>query len=150
MPPSLEGLLAAMPAYDRPGERCVCRTPTMEVLMHPAPQRRSVSLGILLVLAVTLAALSACTMTQDNLTSVSLERSRGNRCIKECDKKDKEQDEKKKHKKIVEDCNGLRGSNRSECEEAELNRHKAILTGIADDRKECENNCHRQGGGRGD
>ena len=89
-------------------------------------------------------------MTSDLGTGLSLERNNPSRCIKNCvdDHQDLVRAEADAHQSQIRACQALGESERRACHSAEVERHKAVMAQIAASRRDCMNNCHRQGGGK--
>lgn len=120
--------------------------------MHRARLLPWTRLSIVLSLAVSIGVIASCTMTNEPTgIDVSLERGGANRCIKSCAKAHHEliEDEAELHYKRMRACRKLSDSAERECKQAEIDRHKAVMEQIKASKKDCQNNCHRQGHGRG-
>ncbi|MGH2606301.1 MAG: hypothetical protein ACRDG5_06885 [Anaerolineales bacterium] len=117
--------------------------------MRLARLLRWTPLGSLLVLAGAIGILGSCTMTQDLSTGLSLERSNASRCLKACTDSHSAlvKSEADLHQAQIRACQGLSESERSACHEAEAARHENVMEQISSSRRDCMNNCHRQGGG---
>ena len=120
--------------------------------MHRARLLPWTRLGVVLSLAVSIGVIASCTMTNEPTgLDVSLERQGPNRCVKSCAKSHQEliEDEAELHQKRMRDCRKQSDSQQNECKQAEIDRHKAAMDQIKASKKDCVNNCHRQGHGRG-
>lgn len=121
--------------------------------MHRARLLPWTRLSSALVLAVAIGVIASCTMTNEPTTGVdvSLERHGPNRCLKSCVKSFQElkEDEQELHHKRMKACRRQSDSQEDECREAERDRHETVMEQIKAGKKDCMNNCHRQGGGRG-
>ena len=102
-----------------------------------------------LVVAASAAALVGCTMISDTTSGVSLDRANVSDCLKACaqSQSDLVQAEAEYHQAQLIACEALPESEREACEEAEAARHHAAMAEISSGRKDCMNDCHRQGGG---
>ena len=114
-----------------------------------ARHQRWILLPAVFVAAVAAAALAGCTMVGDATTGVALERVNSSDCLKECStsQADLVHAEATRHQEQIRACQGLPESERETCTEAEAARHQAAMAEIASGRRDCMNNCHRQGGG---
>lgn len=112
--------------------------------MHLA-RHRHVLFGPLALIALTLA---GCTMIGDTL-GVSVNRAGPSACIKACvtAQGDLLEAEIQLHQAQIEACQDLHGPAKGACIEAEAARHEAAMVQISQGRRECMNNCHRQGTG---
>lgn len=114
--------------------------------MHLA--RRSRPLLVTVVL-VALLVLAGCTLVSDQLTGVSLDKANPTSCVQSCahSMADQVHAEADLHQAAIRACQGLSGSERATCIQAEAARHQAAMSQISSDRQACMNNCHRQGSG---
>ena len=105
--------------------------------------------GVLVASIVALAAVVGCTMVGDALTGVSVDRRNPSHCLKECVETFDEQVRREvvRHRAEIVACHALPESQREACEAAEAARHQAAMERIAAGRRECMNDCHRQGTG---
>jgi hypothetical protein len=96
-----------------------------------------------------LGALAGCTMVGDSLTGVRLKADGPTSCIKDCNDfyKGEYDLEQKLHQSNVETCQTLEQPDKGTCLDAESARHEAAMMSLSDAKTECQNNCHRQGGG---
>ena len=117
--------------------------------MHLARNARSIFKGLTAVLAVLIASVASCTMVEDTLTGVSLNRSGASDCIHDCTESSGHQmrAEAAAHRAAIQRCRELSESDRRECLEEERARHHAAMEEINRGRHECMNGCHRQGEG---
>jgi len=117
--------------------------------MHPARNTPSILFGVLAALVVALGAFAGCTMVGDTPTGLSLERANPSQCIKACvaSQDDLVKAEATYHQAQIRACGALSEPARGACKRAEAARHAAAMAEIAAGRRECMNNCHRQGTG---
>jgi hypothetical protein len=103
-----------------------------------------------LVCASTLT-IASCTQVGDSLTGITLSRSAFSTCLGECrtNYNDASAVERKRHAAQVDVCRGLETQDRGICLEAENVLNQQIMAQLKAELEECQNNCHRQGGGSG-
>lgn len=142
--------------------------------MHPAtPGPRKRRLAVLIALAalcaVTMVSLTQCINVADKVTGTSARgeadyRGGGgtSRCFSRCrDRYEKAlEKEEERHERNIEKCRRSGGDDRGdgrgddrrnnrECIEAERERHQAAVAEIKEERRQCQAECHHQGGGSG-
>ena len=118
----------------------------MQLALHGFPTRRMGAISALLVLcAITMASLTQCIVVPDTVTGLRAKHGAG-RCIAEC--KDRYEDsldvEKELHEQNEEACN-----EDPTCLAREDARHEAAKRRIKQGRRQCQDECHHQGGGNG-
>ena len=96
-----------------------------------------------------LGAIAGCTMVGDSLTGVRLKADGPTSCVKDCNDlyKGLYEQEQKLHDTNIEACQALEQPDKGACLEAEAARHEAAMTTLSSGKVECQNTCHRQGGG---
>jgi hypothetical protein len=101
-------------------------------------------LGILLTTAAL--SLSQCRMVQENLTGVSLDRTKPSKCVEKCSKTlaQKLLVETTQHANRLRDCAGD-----PVCAALENARHEQALASIYASYRSCLDDCHHQGSGGG-
>jgi hypothetical protein len=118
----------------------------MNLASHRGLRRVTIYGGLLLTLGLAAGSLTQCTMTDDNVTGISLAdaKNKPDKCLKECGKA---------YDKAVREEFRLNHKNRKKCDEdpvcvaLEQERHRDALAGIEDEYTECRSECHHQGGG---
>jgi len=117
--------------------------------MHLARQKGWITGGLLVVVIAALAAVIGCTLVSDSLTGVKLDRAAPSFCISSCVKDSDAQlkAEIDRHLAAVAACQASPPQERGACMRAEAAQHQAAMDRIAQGRRDCMNNCHRQGGG---
>ena len=95
-----------------------------------------------------LLALAGCTLIGDNITGVKAGAG-PTTCVKQCNDlyKTLYDEEQKLHDTNVEACQAMSQPDKGECLVAEDARHTAAMASLGSGKIECQNNCHRQGGG---
>jgi hypothetical protein len=108
------------------------------------------------VLAATMAglvALAGCTMVNDTLTGVSLDRHKTkiSSCVKKCAEKNASmiKKENRRHLEAIRKCNRVtkHHGDGAACLAAEDALHQSRLATIQAQHDRCVNHCHQQGGG---
>jgi len=92
---------------------------------------------------------AGCTLTGDNITGLSLSKGGPTTCVKQCNDtfKGEYEKERKLHQQNVEACQQLPQPDKGDCLVAEDARHTAKMDELGAAKIECQNDCHRQGGG---
>lgn len=135
----------------------------MRPASHGPRKRRHAALIALSVLcAVTIVSLTQCINVADKVTGTSArgeEEFRGgsgtSRCFSRCrDRYEKAlEKEEERHERNVEKCKrsnrGDRRNHNRQCLEEERERHQAAVAQIKEERRQCQADCHHQGGGSG-
>jgi hypothetical protein len=103
-------------------------------------------------LAVSIAALAAvvgCTLVGDSLTGVSLDHAGPSACIRACvqNSDDQVKAEADRHQAAIRACQASASSDHGACMRAEAAQHQAVMERISSGRRDCMNDCHRQGSG---
>jgi hypothetical protein len=123
----------------------------MEVIMKRARFSRAGALTVLLALAALAAALTftACTMVGEGLNGVQLRADGPTSCVKDCNDFYKAEFDREQilHLANIDACQALEQPEKGACLDAEDSRHVAAMTALGEAKVECQNNCHRQGGG---
>jgi hypothetical protein len=117
--------------------------------MHLARQKVWIRVGLLSIVIAALAAVIGCTLVNDSLTGVKLDRATPSLCINSCVKDSDGQlkAEIDRHQAAIAACQASPPQERGACMRAEAAQHQAAMDRIAQGRHDCMNNCHRQGGG---
>ena len=118
--------------------------------MHLALSTRRILRGSFAIPVAALIALAGCTMVGDSITGLSMTRLTPSVCIRACVETQTNgvHAEATFHQAQIEACQSMPESQKRECLEAEAARHAAVMAQIAAGRRECMNDCHRQGSGR--
>ena len=87
-----------------------------------------------------------CRSTTDEVLAPRAEATDAKNCMSNCAHEANEaiHEENDRHDDALEACHDDKA-----CKEREQARHKAAMDQIQDQRKECQNNCHHQGKGKG-
>jgi hypothetical protein len=117
--------------------------------MQLARHKAWIPAGLTLALIAALVAVIGCNLVSDSLTGVQLNKAAPNLCIKSCVKDSDAQlkAEIDRHQAAIAACQASPPNQRNACQRAEAAQHQAAMDGIATARRDCMNNCHRQGGG---
>ncbi len=130
--------------------------------VRPRPNVPRIPTGVLAgLLGLALLIVVGCTQVGDNLTGVQLNRGRPTTCIKQCNDLYKMlyDDEQKAHAEAKEQCDAVNCAAlpkadqqacidaRQACQQAEAARHEAEMDRLSQAKKDCQDNCHRQGTG---
>ena len=128
----------------------------------PRKQRHAARIALSVLCAVSIVSLSQCVNVADKITGSSARGeaeyhggSATSRCFSRCrDRYEKAlEKEEERHERNVEKCkrsdrNDRRHNNRA-CLEEERERHQAAVEQIKEERRQCQAECHHQGGGSG-
>ena len=117
--------------------------------MHLARHTGWIRAGFVLAVIMAVAAVIGCNLVNDSLTGVRLEKASPSACIKSCvnDSDGQLKAEIDRHQAAIAACQASPESERGACMRAEAARHSSAMEGIANGRRDCMNNCHRQGSG---
>jgi hypothetical protein len=117
--------------------------------MHLARHKAWIGAGLVLALIAALVAVIGCNLVSDSLTGVQLNHASPNLCIKSCvNGSDGElKAEIDRHQAAIAACEGSPPNQRAACLRAEAAQHRAAMERISTGRRDCMNNCHRQGSG---
>jgi hypothetical protein len=118
----------------------------MQVASRSVVRRVSLYGVLLLILGFATVSLTQCTMTDDNVTGISLAdaKSKPDKCLKECGKA---------YDKATKEEFRINHKNRKKCDgdpvclALEQERHRDALAEIEADYTNCRGECHHQGGG---
>ena len=112
-------------------------------------RRATAYAALAMMLGVVSLTLSQCRAVGDKTTGVQLFRGNATSCIKDCNDQYKLlfDQEQKLHATNVENCQALSQPDRGACLAAEDARHTAAMVQLGDDKTNCQNTCHGQGGG---
>jgi len=111
---------------------------------NASTRRRIANLTLAALLATACVTLSQCTQVGDQLTGVSLSKSKPVSCKHQCqdDFNMLQRQEASLHKANMKAC----GSDAA-CKSAENARHSAAMQQLTDQLQACKANCHKQGAG---
>lgn len=114
-------------------------------------RRRLVLAGVGVLACASALAIASCTQVGDSITGVTLSRTTTSTCMGLCrtEYSDAVSAERKRHQAMEEVCRSLPSDDRSECLAAEDDLHRSIIDQLKGDLDDCQNDCHRQGGGSG-
>lgn len=117
--------------------------------MHAVATWRGPAVRALVFALFGIVGAAGCTMVGRSLTGVSLTDREISTCLQDCASQAVAavQTEVQTHQQQVDACLSLSESDKSACLDTEAARHAAAMQAIADARRECQNNCHRQGHG---
>jgi len=117
--------------------------------VHLARHTGWIRAGLILAVIMAVAAVIGCNLVNDSLTGVRLEKASPSACIKSCvnDSDGQLKAEIDRHQAAIAACQASPESERGACMRAEAARHSSAMEGIANGRRDCMNNCHRQGSG---
>ena len=117
--------------------------------MHLARHTGWIRAGLILAVITALAAVIGCTLVNDSLTGVGLEKASPSACIKSCvnDSDAQLKAEIDRHQAAIRACQSAPSSDHGACIRAEAAAHQSAMDRIANGRRDCMNNCHRQGSG---
>ena len=113
--------------------------------------RRFALAGVGVLACVSALAIASCTQVGDSITGVTLSRSSTSSCLGVCrtEYNDATSAERKRHQTQEEVCRSLPSDDRDPCLAAEDDLHRSIMDQLKGDLADCQNDCHRQGGGSG-
>jgi len=118
--------------------------------MHLARHRAWLRPGIVLPVLAVIAALAVigCNLVNDSLTGVRLDKASPSACIKSCvnDWDGQLKAEIDRHQAAIRACQSS-SKDHGACERAEAAQHQSEMERISNGRRDCMNNCHRQGSG---
>ena len=114
-------------------------------------RRRFVLAGVGVLACAMALTIASCTQVGDSITGVTLSRTATSTCLGECrtEYNDATSAERKRHQAQDEVCKSLPSEVRGECLAAEDDLHRSVMDQLKADLVDCQNNCHRQGGGIG-
>ena len=114
-------------------------------------RRRFVLAGVGVLACAMALTIASCTQVGDSITGVTLSRTATSTCLGLCrgEYNDAISAERKRHQAMEDVCRSLPSEDRTECLAAEDDLHRSILDQLKADLQDCQNNCHRQGGGSG-
>jgi len=117
--------------------------------MHLARHKAWIRVGLLLAVIAALVAVIGCNLVGDALTGVQLDKAGPSQCIKACvtDSDAQLRAEIDRHQAAIAACQASPPRERAACLRAEAAQHESAMASISAGRRDCMNNCHRQGGG---
>ena len=117
--------------------------------MHLARHKAWIGAGLVLALIAALVAVIGCNLVGDALTGVQLNKATPNLCIRSCvnDSDSQLKTEIDRHLAAIAACQASPPNERGACLRAEAAQHQAAMERISTGRRDCMNNCHRQGSG---
>lgn len=117
--------------------------------MHAVATWRGPAARAIVIALLGIVGAAGCTMVGESLTGASLTQQAIASCVQDCGDQAQAalQSELQTHQEQVDACLQLSEADKGACLNAEGARHAAAMQKIADDRKQCQDNCHQQGGG---
>jgi hypothetical protein len=117
--------------------------------MYAVATRRGLLIRAVSIALLGLVGAAGCTMVGDSLTGVSLDKKKETNCISSCNDvaKAAKEVEQQTHNENISECQALPADQQSACMDEEAARHVDAVQGIQESKKDCQNGCHKQGGG---
>jgi len=122
----------------------------MQLAQHNRRRRSALYAVLAATLGIVSLTLVQCMNVGEKTTGVIF-KTNPTTCIKQCNDQYKIlfDQEQKLHQTNVENCQALPQPDRGACLNAESARHSARMAELGQAKIDCQNNCHKQGGGTG-